>query len=138
MTDSLVAVGSQSHVSLVDPRRKAPVREVESLDHSHGAPAAAGTACRMRQYIVGTTEVPHARAAAHWMHSVCLACCEHSPKECSPCGSSTSVTVLGRYFSWQKRQQQQIFSRDLQAPERSDLRVGVQWDCSRGLSRARA
>ena len=41
MTDSLVAVGSQSHVSLVDPRRKAPVREVESLDHSHGAPAAA-------------------------------------------------------------------------------------------------
>ncbi len=37
MTDSLVAVGSQSHISLVDPRRKTPVQEIESLDHSHGA-----------------------------------------------------------------------------------------------------
>ena len=36
MTDSLVAVGSQSHVSLIDPRKKTPVQEVESLDHSHG------------------------------------------------------------------------------------------------------
>ena len=36
MTEALVAVGSQSHVSLVDPRRKAPVQDVESLDHSHG------------------------------------------------------------------------------------------------------
>ena len=37
MTDSLVAVGSQSHISLVDPRKKTPVQEIESLDHSHGA-----------------------------------------------------------------------------------------------------
>ena len=36
MTDSLVAVGSQSHISLIDPRKKAPVQEVESLDESHG------------------------------------------------------------------------------------------------------
>ena len=36
MTDSLVAVGSQSHISLIDPRKKAPVQEVESLDQSHG------------------------------------------------------------------------------------------------------
>ena len=36
MTDSLVAVGSQSHVSLIDPRKKAPVQEVDSLDDSHG------------------------------------------------------------------------------------------------------
>lgn len=36
MTNSLVAVGSQSHISLIDPRKKAPVREVESLDDSHG------------------------------------------------------------------------------------------------------
>lgn len=36
MSDSLVAVGSQGHISLVDPRRKAPVQDVESLDHSHG------------------------------------------------------------------------------------------------------
>lgn len=38
MTESLVAVGSQSHISLIDPRKKTPVQEVESLDHSHGAP----------------------------------------------------------------------------------------------------
>lgn len=36
MTDSLVAVGSQSHISLIDARKKSPVQEVESLDHSHG------------------------------------------------------------------------------------------------------
>ena len=37
MSDGLLAVGSQSHITLVDPRRKAPVQDVESLDHSHGA-----------------------------------------------------------------------------------------------------
>ena len=100
MTDSLVAVGSQSHVSLVDPRRKAPVREVESLDHSHGAPAAAGTACVMDQSIVETTEGPHAGAAAHWVHGICLACCEHSPKGWSPGGCiRLSNSAGGLYFA---------------------------------------
>ena len=36
MSDDLVAVGSQSHVSLVDPRCQAPVQDVPSLDMDHG------------------------------------------------------------------------------------------------------
>lgn len=36
MSDELVAVGSQSHVSLVDPRCQAPVQDVPSLDMDHG------------------------------------------------------------------------------------------------------
>ncbi|KAK9827700.1 hypothetical protein WJX81_001747 [Elliptochloris bilobata] len=36
MSDGLVAVGSQSHVSLVDPRCQAPVQDVASLDTDHG------------------------------------------------------------------------------------------------------
>ena len=36
MDDRLVAVGSQSHVTLVDPRRPQPVFSVESPDVSHG------------------------------------------------------------------------------------------------------
>ncbi len=37
MNDLLLAVGSQSHVSLVDPRKKTPVQDIESLDANHGA-----------------------------------------------------------------------------------------------------
>lgn len=37
MSDDLVAVGSQSHVSLVDARCQAPVQDVPSLDTDHGA-----------------------------------------------------------------------------------------------------
>jgi hypothetical protein len=37
VSDSLLAVGSQSHVSLVDPRKKSPIQDVESLDAGHGA-----------------------------------------------------------------------------------------------------
>lgn len=36
MNDSLLAVGSQSHITLVDPRKKTPVQDVESLDDGHG------------------------------------------------------------------------------------------------------
>ncbi|EIE19636.1 WD40 repeat-like protein [Coccomyxa subellipsoidea C-169] len=36
MSDNLVAVGSQSHITLVDPRQKTPVQDVESLDEGHG------------------------------------------------------------------------------------------------------
>lgn len=36
MNDSLLAVGSQSHITLVDPRKKTPVQDVESLDEGHG------------------------------------------------------------------------------------------------------
>ena len=36
MSDDLVAVGSQSHVSLMDPRCQAPVQDVPSLDMDHG------------------------------------------------------------------------------------------------------
>lgn len=36
MNDSLLAVGSQSHTTLVDPRKKTPVQDVESLDEGHG------------------------------------------------------------------------------------------------------
>ena len=36
ISDDLVAVGSQSHVSLVDPRCQAPVQDVPSLDMDHG------------------------------------------------------------------------------------------------------
>ncbi len=35
--DGLLAVGSQSHASLVDPRCQAPVQDVASLDTDHGA-----------------------------------------------------------------------------------------------------
>ena len=39
MNDSLLAVGSQSHITLVDPRKKTPVQDIESLDDAHGAAA---------------------------------------------------------------------------------------------------
>ncbi|BDA46679.1 DDB1- and CUL4-associated factor 12 [Coccomyxa sp. Obi] len=36
MSDSLLAVGSQSHITLVDPRKKTAVQDIESLDDAHG------------------------------------------------------------------------------------------------------
>lgn len=46
MSDDLVAVGSQSHVSLVDPRCQAPVQDVPSLDMDHGeGPSPSLVAC---------------------------------------------------------------------------------------------
>ena len=43
MSDNLVAVGSQSHVSLIDARCQAPVQDVASLDTDHGAAPACVT-----------------------------------------------------------------------------------------------
>ena len=70
MSDDLVAVGSQSHVSLVDPRCQAPAQDVPSLDMDHG-------------------ERPPPSLASRSASQQCL----HAERPCRTCPRSTWTTV---------------------------------------------
>ena len=75
MSDSLLAVGSQSHITLVDPRKKTPVQDIESLDDAHGAAPLhfkylLSFACG--ESVLMTDPFPAMRGVKNW--ALCLLC----------------------------------------------------------------